>query len=52
MSLGERCDEILRLIDETLTGLGIESTPAPVLEPVLADTAERRRRRPTRTPVA
>jgi hypothetical protein len=31
MTLGERCDEIVRLIDETLASLGVEpdTLPAP-----------------------
>ena len=32
MGLGERCDEIVRLIDETLAAFGIEpSDPPPVV---------------------
>jgi len=52
MGLGERCDEIVRLIDETLAGLGVDpealsadargsvatvdTLPAPVSGPDLA----------------
>lgn len=28
MTLGERCDEIVRLIDETLADIGVETAPA------------------------
>jgi hypothetical protein len=31
MTLGERCDEILRLIDETLADLTAAPTPTPAL---------------------
>ncbi len=36
MGLGKRCDEIVRLIDETLAGLAIEpaDTPAGIELPV------------------
>jgi hypothetical protein len=30
MNLGERCDEIVRLIDETLAGLEVDASDAPV----------------------
>lgn len=47
MSLGDRCDEILRLIDETLTGLGLDAgaggAKRPAVEPVLATVPDRRR---------
>ena len=29
MQLGERCDEIVRLIDETLAEMGVDCVPAP-----------------------
>jgi len=44
MSLGKRCDEIVRLIDETLADLGLDTTPAAAIEMVPAP----RRSRPTR----
>jgi hypothetical protein len=34
MRLGERCDEIVRLINETLSDLGIDPADAPVTVPV------------------
>lgn len=40
MGLGERCDEIVRMIDETLAGLGVDpdevSTEAPASVAALA----------------
>jgi len=47
MNLGERCDEIVRLIDETLADLGIEPEAAPGEAPVatlesLAGSGDRR----------
>ena len=40
MGLGERCDEIVRMIDETLAGLGVDpedvSTGAPASAAALA----------------
>ena len=61
MRLGERCDEIVRLINETLSDLGIDpadapaAVPAPVpatLAPVpsLGAVSERRRRTPRTWP--
>lgn len=40
MNLGERCDEIVRLIDETLAGLvaDAEDTPPTALVPAAAVT--------------
>ena len=59
MSLAERCDEIVRLIDETLADLGADLTGAPADSPTSAaiptlasspGTAERRRSRLPSTP--
>jgi hypothetical protein len=44
MGLGERCDEIVRMIDETLAGLGVDPdevsavAPAPVAAPATLAT--------------
>jgi hypothetical protein len=61
MGLGERCDEIVRLIDETLADLGLEpgdASPAgsgPVatvtaLAPLAGSKTDRRRRQPPAGP--
>ena len=31
MRLGERCDEIVRLIEETLAEVGVDGRPAPAV---------------------
>ena len=57
MGLGERCDEIVRLIDETLADLGLDrgdaspagSGPAATvttLAPLAGSKTDRRRRQP------
>ncbi len=33
MGLGERCDEIVRLIDETLAAVGVDAEAAPTSLP-------------------
>jgi hypothetical protein len=61
MRLGERCDEIVRLINETLADLGLDPSddadahPGPAatvtpLAPSPASKAERRRRPPPAGP--
>jgi hypothetical protein len=32
VTLGERCDEIVRLIDETLADIGVETASVPGIE--------------------
>jgi hypothetical protein len=59
--LGERCDEIVRLIDETLADLGLDPVDAAIagsppaaavttLAPLTRSAADRRRRQPPAGP--
>ena len=64
MRLGERCDEIVRLIDETLADIGLDpadaanaaatgsppASSASALTPLTGSTADRRRRQPSAGP--
>ena len=62
MGLGERCDEIVRLIDETLADLGLDPAdaavagppgPSATVTPLAASAgtrADRRRRQPPAGP--